>query len=71
MAVPGHGLFHDSEDPRRVLLTTVPVWFLIPPELFLCMQLLHPKKKTRTKASLLMSFVLTFRHCLPVKDATF
>ena len=69
MAVPGHGLFHDSEDPRRVLLTTVPVWFLIPPELFLCMQLLHPKKTT--KASLLMSYLLTFRHCLPVKDATF
>ena len=49
MAVPGHGLFHDSEDPRRVLLTTVPVWFLIPPELFLCMQLPHPKKKQEQK----------------------
>ena len=51
MAVPGHGLFHDSEDPRRILLTTVPVWFLIPPELFLCMQLLHPKKKNKSVAA--------------------
>lgn len=47
MAVPGRGLFHDSEGPRRVLLTTVPVWFLIPPELFLCMQLLLPNKNKK------------------------
>lgn len=67
MAVPGHGLFHDSEDPRRVLLTMVPVWFLIPPELFLCMQLLHPKKNKNKSVDAICPNIST----LPVKDATF